>query len=323
MGGLSSERDLSIASGDAVHAALVERGHDAVKVWVERDLDVVLRAERIDVAFLALHGRYGEDGCVQGVLELLAIPYTGPGVLASALAADKLKTKEILRLHNLTTPPYYLLRTGQSALAHHGRFGYPALVKPRGEGSSLGVAVARDADELTAAVEGARAFDEDVLVERYVEGREVHVAVLDGEPLGAVEVSGGAPIYSFAARRGARPVALHVPPRLPAERLRGLLRQAAAAVEALEADGLIEVDLMASARGGDFLLEVDGAPALGPHALVPKIAHAAGVDYADLVEAQLAGARLHARGRVGAARSPRRPASASSRSTSAPGAEVH
>src|SRR5258706_6448501 len=109
MGGLSAEREVSLKTGEAVWAALTERGHDAVRVFVDRDLDLVLRQERIEVAFLALHGRYGEDGCVQGMLELMGVPYTGSDVLSSALAMNKVKAKEIFRLHNLATPSYYLL----------------------------------------------------------------------------------------------------------------------------------------------------------------------------------------------------------------------
>src|SRR3954447_14642590 len=135
MGGLSSERDQSLRTGEAVHAALVDRGYDAVKVFVDSDLDLVLRAERIDIAFLALHGRYGEDGCVQGLLELFGIPYTGSSVLSSALAMDKLKSKEIFRLHNLPTTPYYVHVRGEGAPAEqHGSFGFPSVVKPRAEG---------------------------------------------------------------------------------------------------------------------------------------------------------------------------------------------
>src|SRR5437773_8269016 len=108
MGGLSSEREQSLRTGEAVHAALVERGYDAARIFVDSDLDLALRAERVEVAFVALHGRWGEDGCVQGLLELLGIPYTGSSVPASALAMDKLKAKELFRLHNLATPPYYV-----------------------------------------------------------------------------------------------------------------------------------------------------------------------------------------------------------------------
>src|SRR3954454_13504008 len=142
MGGLSSEREQSLRTGESVHAALIERGYDAVKVFVDSDVDLALRAERVDVAFLALLGRHGEDGCVQGLLELFGIPYTGSSVLASALAMDKVKSKELFRLHNLPTAPYYTISSADD-LADleelHGSFGFPVVVKPRVEGSSLGV----------------------------------------------------------------------------------------------------------------------------------------------------------------------------------------
>lgn len=293
MGGLSSERDQSLRTGEAVHAALVERGYDAVKVFVDSDLDLVLRAERIDVAFLALHGRYGEDGCVQGLLELFGIPYTGSGVLSSALAMDKLKAKELFRLHNLPTPPYYVHVRGEGAPGEqHGSFGFPSVVKPRAEGSSLGVRRVDEVDELEMAVEEALRFDDHVLVERYVEGAEVHVAVLGGRPLGAVEVDRDGRLFDFAARHaGALP--LYVPPRLSPERLRGALTVAMRAARALECTGLCEVDIVVSERGNEQVLEIDTQPVLAPHALVPKIAHASGLGFEDLVEAMLHEARLH------------------------------
>ncbi|HXU63021.1 MAG TPA: D-alanine--D-alanine ligase, partial [Polyangia bacterium] len=170
MGGLSAERDISIRSGEAVVAALTDRGYDAWPLFVDRDVDLVLRQARIDVAFVALHGRYGEDGCIQGVLELLGIPYTGSGVLASALAMNKVRAKEVFRLHNLPTAPGYVVQcdSGEDVLELHGSFGFPAIVKPAGEGSSLGIRVARDELELESAVEEALRFDDDVLVERFV-----------------------------------------------------------------------------------------------------------------------------------------------------------
>jgi D-alanine-D-alanine ligase len=289
LGGLSSERELSLQSGEAVHAALVERGHDAVKVFVDRDLDLVLRAQRVEVAFLALHGRYGEDGCVQGLLELVGIPYTGSSVLASALAMDKLKAKELFRLHNLPTPPGYLYRRGDGAPAQrHGGFGFPAVVKPRGAGSSLGVTRVGSADELAAALEDALGFDEHALVERCIDGCAVHVALLDGRALGAVEALG---------EPGRRARALHLPPRLSPERLRGVLHLAERAARALEASGLVAVDLMVSDEGNEFVLEVDTQPSLAPRGLMAKVAAAAGRSFGALIEAMLDGARLHARAR--------------------------
>jgi D-alanine-D-alanine ligase len=286
MGGLSSERELSLRTGDAVHAALIDRGHDAVKIFVDRDLDLALRAERVDVAFLALHGRYGEDGCVQGLLEVLGIPYTGSSVLASALAMDKLKAKELFRLHNLPTPPYYVQHRGAgSAVAQHGSFGFPAVVKPRAEGSCLGVKRVDDLDELEVAVDEAARFDDDVLVERHIDGLELHVAVLAGRAIGAIE------------GRPGRGVNLVSPPRIGPERLRGVFTFAERAVRALEAQGLCEVDIVVSERGNEYVLEVDTQPPLGPSGLVPKIAHAVDLAFGDLIEAVLGDAQLHSGGR--------------------------
>ena len=141
MGGTSGEREVSLRTGDGVARALEERGHDVVRVVLGADkpIDKVLRDAKIDVAFLALHGRLGEDGCIQGMLELCGIPYTGSSVLASALAMDKLKAKEMFRLHNVPTPPYYVAtETDLADLEEiHGSFGYPVIVKPRSEGSSM------------------------------------------------------------------------------------------------------------------------------------------------------------------------------------------
>jgi len=293
MGGLSSERELSLRTGEAVHAALVDRGHDAVKVFVDSDLDLVLRAEHVDLAFLALHGRYGEDGCVQGLLELFGIPYTGSSVLSSALAMDKLKAKELFRLHNLSTPPYYVHVRGEGSPGEqHGSFGFPSVVKPRAEGSSLGVRRVDEVDELESAVDDALRFDDHVLVERFVDGAEVHVAVLGGRPLGAVEVDRAGRMFDYAARHQAG-LPLYVPPRLSPERLRGALTLAMRAVRALECTGLCEVDIVVSERGNEHVLEVDTQPSLAPHALVPKIAHAAGYSFEELVEAVVDEARLH------------------------------
>ena len=140
MGGLSSEREVSLRSGEAALAALRGRGYRALPIYVDRDLDLVLRQTRIDVAFIALHGRYGEDGCVQGLLETMGIPYTGSDVLASALAMHKVKSKELFRLHNLPTPAYYVADADDADhLGRHGDFGFPCVVKPAREGSSVGV----------------------------------------------------------------------------------------------------------------------------------------------------------------------------------------
>src|SRR5271170_794496 len=166
MGGWSAEREVSLRTGEGVAAALESRGHDVVRVvWSDEGagsagIDERIRAAKVDVVFLALHGRGGEDGCVQGMLELMGIPYTGSGVLASALAMDKLKAKEMFRLHNVPTPPYYV--AGRADLGDleelHGSFGFPAIVKPRREGSSVGLCKAQNLSELASGIEEALAF---------------------------------------------------------------------------------------------------------------------------------------------------------------------
>ena len=295
MGGLSSERDLSLLSGEAVYDALERTGHDVVRIFVDTDLDIALRTERIDVAFLALHGRYGEDGCVQGLLELLGIPYTGPSVLGAALATDKVKTKELLRLHNLPTPSSYVHRVGNGDhREQHGNFGFPVVVKPRAEGSSLGVERVTDLDELESAIDEAARYDEHVLVERFVRGCEVHVALLGGRTIGLGEVTPEGPIFDFAARRGRGAFSVFSPPRLSTERQRGVMALAERAARALECTGLVEVDVIVSDLGNEQIIEVDALPALRPDSMVGQIARANGYTFAELCERVLADARLHA-----------------------------
>jgi D-alanine-D-alanine ligase len=298
MGGLSAERDISIRSGEAVVAALTDRGYDAWPLFVDRDVDLVLRQARIDVAFVALHGRYGEDGCIQGVLELLGIPYTGSGVLASALAMNKVRAKEVFRLHNLPTAPGYVVQSdsGEDVLELHGSFGFPAIVKPAGEGSSLGIRVARDELELEAAVEEALRFDDDVLVERFVDGKEVSVAILDGKPLGAVEIVPKRGFFDYRNKYTSGRTEYHLPARLSPERYRSALRLATLALEALGCDGATRVVLIVSERGNEVVLEVNTLPGMTPASLLPKIAHGAGLSFEDLCEEMLKGARLRAHG---------------------------
>lgn len=298
LGGLSGERDISVRTGEAILGALRGRGHDATAVFVDRDIDLVLRQTHIDVAFLALHGRYGEDGCVQGLLEVLGIPYTGSGVMASALAMNKAKAKEIFRLHNLPTAPSYISEadSGEDIIDNHGSFGFPVVVKPVGEGSSLGVRIARDELELESAIEEATRFDDDVIIERFVDGKEISVAVLDGKPLGAIEIVPRRGFYDFQNKYSAGRADYHFPARLSPERYRSVLRLAALAHDALGCEGATRVDLIASERGNEVLLEVNTLPGLTPTSLLPRIAHGSGVSFEDLVEEILRGARLRAHG---------------------------
>jgi D-alanine-D-alanine ligase len=299
LGGLSSEREVSLRTGEAVIVALRERGHDVVPIFVDRDVDVALRQEQIDVAFIALHGRWGEDGCIQGLLELLGIPYTGSDVMASALAMHKGKAKELFRLYNVPTPAYYTLtghHLGDQPLADiHGDFGFPCVVKPIREGSSVGVAICDGFEALDRAVVAALRFDDEVLVERYIAGKEVSVAILDGKALGAVEIAPRAGFYDYANKYTRGATEYFVPPRLSPERYRGVLAHAVRAHAALGCSGATRVDVMVSESGNELVLEVNTIPGLTPTSLLPKIADAAGISFGELCERMLASASLTTR----------------------------
>ena len=297
LGGLSSERDVSLRTGEAVLASLRDRGYDAIPIYVDRDVDVALRQERIEVAFIALHGRFGEDGCIQGLLETLGIPYTGSDVMASALAMHKGKAKELFRLHNLPTPAYYTITAGETIdlPAVHGDFGFPCVVKPIREGSSVGVAICERFDELAPAVERALCFDDEILVERFIAGKEVSVAILDDRALGAVEIAPRDGFYDYANKYTRGATSYYIPPRLSPERYRGILAQALRAHTALGCRGATRVDMMVSDSGNEFVLEVNTVPGLTPTSLLPKIAEAAGISFDELCEHMLAGARLATR----------------------------
>jgi D-alanine-D-alanine ligase len=298
MGGTSGEREVSLRSGEAVVSALRGRGHDARPLLLDdpSEASSLLRGSGVDVAFLALHGRYGEDGCVQGVCELMGIPYTGSSLLASALAMDKVKSKELFRLHNVPTPPYYTVAVddGLEALDEvHGSFGFPAVVKPRGEGSSLGVRRVDDLEGLGRALREAFQYDRVALVERYVAGREVTVALLDGRVLGALEVETKAGLFDFRAKYTPGLTAYHLPARLSPTRQRNVLNLAERAARALGCTSAVRVDVLVTEGENEYILEVNTQPGMTESSLLPRIAAAAGYDFGALCEAIVAGASLH------------------------------
>ena len=312
MGGSSAEREISLKTGEGVARALEARGHDVARVVLGAEpVDLAIRAAGIDVAFIALHGRGGEDGCLQGMLELMGIPYTGSSVLGSALAMDKLKAKEMFRLHNIPTPPYYvasasdLAGDGSDVLDElHGSFGFPVIVKPRSEGSSIGLAKAGNLPELRAAIEAALEHDHFALVERFIKATEVHVGILDGRVLGCIEVAPKSGMYDYAAKYTAGATEYIIPPRIAATRTRGIMNLAERAVRALGCSGAARVDLLVTEGENEYVLEVNTLPGMTPTSLLPKIADHAGIDYGSLCEMILEGATLHANIQLGGSRVP-------------------
>lgn len=293
MGGLSAEREVSLKSGAAVHQALLDRGYEAVAIDVGRDLAAVLLAERIEAAFIALHGRYGEDGCVQGLLELMGIPYTGSGVLASALAMHKLYSKQAFVASGILTAPFRPYRRGEALRLAELPFGLPLVVKPVQEGSSVGVSIVKEESELAAALEVAFRHDDEILVEQYIKGQEVQVGILDDRPIGAIEIVPLKEFYDYEAKY-TDGMAEHIfPARLEAALYAKAQRIGEAAHRALGCSGYSRVDLLVTAAGECYVLEVNTLPGMTALSLLPEIAaKGAGLSFEALVERIIGSATL-------------------------------
>ena len=295
-GGRSSEREISLRTGKACADALAARGHDVLLLDVDLEVAARLREGRADVAFVALHGRWGEDGSIQGLLESMGVPYTGSGVLASALGMDKVFSKLLFREHGLKVIEYRVFpreRADRIAVADLP-FGLPAVVKPAGEGSSVGVHIVREAGALADACRDAAGYKGDVIVERYVKGAEVNVAVLDGKALGAIEIVPSREFYDYTAKYTPGSTQYFYPARIPPEHYRAVCAAAEQAHDALGCAGVTRVDFIVTPQGTPFILEVNTLPGMTATSLVPKIASGNGVDFGELCERLLDGAALKA-----------------------------
>lgn len=295
MGGISSEREVSFKTGEAVAKALETLSYRVRRIVVDDNITYVLGNSDIDVAFIALHGKFGEDGCIQGLLEILGIPYTGSGVMESALSMDKLKSKELFRLHNIPTPPYYVVTVEDWTRVErlHGSFGFPVVVKPRREGSSVGISIVNNLEELYESVEKAMKWDDDIIIERYVQGREISVGLLDGRVLGAIEVVPAGKFYDYNAKYFSSKTEYYFPARLSQTRYRCVLTLAEHANRVLGCSGATRVDMIVTEGENEYVLEVDSLPGMTEKSLFPKIAAGAGYSFESLVEMILKGAKLH------------------------------
>jgi D-alanine-D-alanine ligase len=293
VGGWGEERDISFKTGSAVLSALEQLGYSAVQIAAGPTLADELSRSKVEVAFLALHGRMGEDGRVQGLLEILGVPYTGSGVLASALAMNKPFAKKLFRVHNLQTPPGYTLRPDDlpNLAQMHGDLGFPCVVKPSCGGSSVGASWVRDAKELACAVGLACRYGGEALVERHIRGKEVTVAVLDGTVVGSCEMVHRSSIFDFK-RKYTGGTQYFLPPRVSPQRLANIEAMAAVAYRALGCRGYARIDVIAGEQENDHILEVNSLPGLTHTSLFPKIAAKAGLSFPHLVERILSLARL-------------------------------
>jgi D-alanine-D-alanine ligase len=299
IGGLSAEREVSLNTGTAVHQALVNNGWDAVAIdWREgTSLAALLAESGAQVVWNALHGTWGEDGAVQGLCACLRLPCTGSGILASALAMDKVMSKRIFESNGVPTPRWILLphagpADGSDAASALGdRIPLPVVVKPANEGSSVGVSVVEEPGELAAAVAAARTFHGPVIVEDYIAGTEVFVGILNDAVLGSVEVRPATKFYDYEAKYKRTDTKYLIPPELPKAVIARVEELALASYRALGCSGHARPDLRITTSGDAFVLEVNTLPGMTATSLLPKIAKSAGMDYATLCEQILASAQ--------------------------------
>lgn len=297
MGGLSVERDVSLRSGAAAAKALKGLGYTVVELDVGKDIASRLLSEKVDVAWIALHGRYGEDGCIQGLLESMFIPYTGSGVLASSVGMDKVFAKQLFLAHGVPTPLYQSHADVKSALAAVDNLGFPfpVVVKPSREGSSVGVHVCKTREAFKLAVEDAGKYAGTILIEQFVKGLEVQGAVLDNESLGAIQVVPANEFYDYEAKYKAGSGTKYLfPAPLPPEQYKRVNDVCVAAHKALGCSGASRSDVIVTESGEVTLLEVNTLPGMTETSLLPKIAAGRGIDFAALCERLLDGAALKA-----------------------------
>ena len=282
MGGLSAERDISLLTGEAVLAGLLEKGVDAHAIDVDRNVIEKLMSGNYDRVFIALHGRGGEDGQIQGALETLGLPYTGSKILGSALSMDKLRCKQLWQSLDLATPAWKVL-TSNDDLQSVDELKMPVMIKPAHEGSSIGMSKVNHADDLKAAWNDAIKYDDSVIAEEFIKGDEYTVAILAGDALPVIKLETDNDFYDFDAKYNSENTRYLCPCGLSVQEEQQIQALAVKAFNATGAGGWGRVDLMRDGQGDFWLIEVNTVPGMTSHSLVPMAAQAAGISFADLV----------------------------------------
>jgi D-alanine-D-alanine ligase len=283
MGGRSAEREISLKSGHAVLAALVEMGIDAHKIDVSLDVSEQLRSGKFDRAFVILHGRGGEDGEIQGLLQSLALPYTGSDITGAVLSMNKMLSKQVWLQQGLPTAEYEQVTAESDVAILIAKLGLPLIIKPVNEGSSIGMSKVKSAVDLTAAIKLATKFDAEVIAERWIVGQEFTVAILGNDALPVIELKTPHEFYDFDAKYQANTTQYSCPCNLSEQDERQCQQLALQAFSALRMTGWGRVDFMRDESGQFYLLEANSIPGMTDHSLVPMAAQQAGLSFADLV----------------------------------------
>ncbi len=281
-GGPSSERDISLRSGKAVHGALLSQGLNAVLLDVKDSIRDVVATNVIDVAFIALHGKFGEDGTVQKMLEDANIPYTGSDVEASRLALDKITSKEVFIKNSIPVPAYIVFEKNIYSIDDADSLGYPLVVKPQFEGSSIGLSIVREEKLLKGSLDKAFQYGDRLLLERYIEGRELTVGILENKALPVIEIVTRNKVYDYEAKYKNADTEYLVPAKINKDAYERASLLGVMAHKALGCNSFSRVDIMMKENGDMFVLEVNTIPGMTERSLLPKAAEAIGLRFSDL-----------------------------------------
>jgi len=294
MGGLSREREISLKTGKAILKALTEKGYMVTSIDVGSDIVEKLVKEKIECAFLALHGRFGEDGAIQGMLELMRIPYTGSGVLASSLAMHKIMSKKFFLCEKIPTPCFEVFQREEimKDLPKKTSFPLPVVVKPAREGSTIGISIVRKDEELGPALKKAGEYDEEILVEEFMKGKEITVGILEDIPLPIIEIVPKSGFYDYHSKYTKGETQYILPARIPREKYLYAQEISLKAFQTLACSGVARVDLMTDENENPFVIDVNTMPGMTETSLLPKAASYAGIPFGDLVERILLRASL-------------------------------
>lgn len=290
-GGKSAEREVSLKSGNAIYKALLNLGYDAVFIDVSDNLCEDLKREKVEIAFMALHGGHGENGAIQGLLEVMGIPYTGSGVLSSALAMDKEVSKKIFLYHNIPVSPFVVInreqlgeRINPQLITAIVDFPLPWVVKPVAEGSSIGVNIVKEEEDIGDTAQAAFSYGRKIIIEKYIKGKEIQIGVLGQTVLGGVEVRPSKEFYSYEAKYTPGLTQYILPPEIDNYAYETLKDVALKAHKALGCKGATRVDFILDESNEPYILEVNTIPGMTETSLLPKIAKLSGLEFPDLIE---------------------------------------
>jgi len=283
MGGISSERDVSLMTGQEMIAHLDQTKYDVIPVQIDKKEDLIAKAKDLDLALIALHGKFGEDGTIQGTLETLGVPYTGSGVLSSSLCMDKNMSKKIMRFEGIPTPDWVCFsREDEVPYAELEKLGYPLVVKPNSGGSSVGVKIVKDQGALLAAIEEVFQWDSEVLIEQYVKGDEITCAVLDGKLLPVLSIRHAGEFFDYQSKyNDARTI--EEPIELPEALQEKVAKVTLDCYRVLKCSVYARIDMMVK-DGVPYVMEVNTLPGMTKNSLLPKSARAAGISYSELLD---------------------------------------